>query len=151
MWRKRLSVSCAAAALVMVLGAAACGSSTAPSDDLAAARSKWSRLGPPSYTMTIRVVCECTAEMAGPVVVEVKNGSVASRTYVPAGRPVSAEYFASFPTVEGLFALVENAIRADTKPLVAQYDSALGYPTRIELGDPAIDAPMYVVSDFQVR
>ena len=151
MWRKRLTVGCAMAVAVLVLGAAACGNSTAPSDELAAARSRWGRLGPPSYTMTIRVVCECTPEMAGPVVVEVTNGSVTSRTYVQAGTPVSAEYFASFPTVEGLFALVENAIRTDTKPLVARYDSALGYPTRIELGDPAVDAPTYLVSDFQAR
>ena len=139
------------AAAAMVLSAAACGGSTGPTEDLEAARSKWSRLGPASYSMTIRVVCECTAEMAGPVVVVVRNGVVESRTYVPAGRAVSSEYVASFPTVEGLFALVESAIRRDTKPLVAQYDAALGYPTRIELGNPAVDAPMYLITDFRVR
>ena len=144
-------MSCVTLAWAVVLSAAACASSTGPSEELAAARSKWGRNGPASYTMTIRVVCECTPEMAGPVVVSVRNGAVESRTYVPASRPVSTEYIASFPTVDGLFGLVENAIRTGTKPLVAQYDASLGYPTRIELGDPAVDAPMYLISEFQAR
>ena len=151
MWRKRFSVSVGLATTVVALTAAACGSGTAPSEELTAARSKWQRTGPASYTVTIRISCECTAEMAGPVVVTVRNGAVESRMYVPSGAAVSAQYVGSFPAVEGLFGLIEKAMRDGTKPLVAQYHPALGYPTRIELGDPAIDAPMYLVSDLQPR
>jgi hypothetical protein len=150
MWRKRFSVTVAVAASVIVLTAAACGSSTAPSAaELIAARSKWQRSGPASYTVTIRISCECTAEMAGPVVVTVRNGAVESRTYVPSGAAVTAQYVGTFPAVEGLFGLIEKAMHDGTKPLVALYHPLLGYPTRIELGDPAIDAPMYLVSDLQ--
>ena len=149
MWRKRLSVGCVLASAVLVLTAAACGSTTGPSEELAAARSKWQRNAPAAYTVTIRILCECTAEMAGPALVTVRNGVVESRTYVNGGGAVSGEYAASFPAVEGLFLLIENAIRDGTKPFVARYDPTLGYPTRIELGDPAVDSPVYIVSDFR--
>jgi len=151
MWRTRVSVGVTLAAMIAVLSAGACGNGTAPSEELAAARSRWQRSGPASYTVTIRISCECTQEMAGPVVVTVRNGTVESRSYVPSGAAVSSQYVGSFPAVEGLFALIEKAMRDGTKPLVAHYHPSLGYPTRIELGDPAVDAPMYLVSDLQPR
>ena len=151
MWRKRVAITVTLAATVAVVSAGACGNGTAPSWELTAARAKWESSGPASYTVTIRIACECTQEMAGPVVVTVRNGVVESRSYVPSGAAVSSQYVGSFPAVEGLFALIEKAMRDGTKPLVAQYHPTLGYPTRIELGDPAVDAPMYLVSDLQPR
>ena len=56
-----------------------------------------------------------------------------------------------FPTVEGLFALIGDGIRSGTRPLSAQYDSALGYPTRFSIGEPAADAPLYVISREMLR
>ena len=150
MWRKRVSVSLGLMATVALLSASACGTGTGPSEELADARSKWQRSAPASYTYTIRRSCECTAEMAGPTVVTVRNGTVESRTYVNSGAAVS-EFAKSFPAVEGLFSLIEGAMQNGTKPLVAVYHPSLGYPVRIELGDPAVDAPMYLVSDFQAR
>lgn len=130
----------------------ACGSSsTEPADRLAAARARWARNAPTTYSYTIRRSCECTAEMAGPVTVVVRNGAVESRLYVSSGSMVSAQYAQIFPTVEGLFAIIDDAIKAGTKSLTAQYDPTLGYPTRIALGDPAVDAPQYLVSNLQPR
>ena len=53
--------------------------------------------------------------------------------------------------MEGLFTIIDDAIKNGTKPLTTQYDPTLGYPTRIALGDPAVDAPLYLVSDLQSR
>ena len=151
MWRKRVSVTLALATSVALLSAGACGNGTAPSEELADARSKWRRSAPASYSYTIRIACECTAEMAGPTVVTVRNGVVESRTYVNSGAAVSSEYVSSFPSVDGLFAKIEDAMRNGTTPFVAIYHPSLGYPTRIEFGDPAVDSPMYLISDFQAR
>jgi hypothetical protein len=70
---------------------------------------------------------------------------------VPSGAAVTTPYVSLFPGVDGLFAIIDDAVRSGTRPLVAQYHPTLGYPTRIELGDPAVDAPVYVVSDLQPR
>ena len=89
--------------------------------------------------------------VVGPVTVSVRNGVVESQQYVSSGATVAAQYAAIFPAVEGLFEIIDDAIRNDTKPLTIQYDPTLGYPTRIALGDPAVDAPLYIVSDLRAR
>ena len=145
------SFTATVAAVVLLSGAACNSGSTAPASQLASARARWARVGPASYTYTIARSCECTAEMSGPVIVSVRNGVVESRQYTQTGASVTSEYANAFPTVEGLFALVDEAIRNGTKPLTVQYDPTLGYPTRIALGDPAVDAPLYLVSDLRAR
>ena len=142
----------AAVAVALVLGIADCGvSATAPESGLAAARFRWAQRGPAAYTITVLRTCECLREMSGPVTVSVRNGVVESRQYVESGTAVPAQYAELFPTVEGLFALIGDGIRSGTRPLSAQYDSALGYPTRFSIGEPAADAPLYVISEFQAR
>ena len=149
MWRTRLARSVVIAVVASALTGAACSSGTAPAGELAAARSRWARSAPASYTVTIARSCECLPEMSGPVVVTVRNGVVDSRQYVGSGAAVTTPYVSLFPGVDGLFAIIDDAVRSGTRPLVAQYHPTLGYPTRIELGDPAVDAPVYVVSDLQ--
>jgi hypothetical protein len=136
------------AAVVLLSGAACNSGSTAPADSLAAARARWARSAPAAYTYTIRRSCECLPESAGPVSVAVRNRVVVSRQYTPSGAAVTAQYADIFPAVEGLFAIIETAIANGAKPLSVEYHPTLGYPTRIALGDPAVDAPLYIVSDF---
>src|SRR6187402_1432649 len=147
MWRTRVARSVAIAVVASALTGGACSSGTAPAGELAAARAQWARRAPASYTVTIARSCECLPEMSGPVIVTVRNGVVDSRQYVRSGAAVTASYVSLFPGVDGLFAIIEDAVQNRTSPLVVQYHPTLGYPTRIELGDPAVDAPVYVVSN----
>jgi Family of unknown function (DUF6174) len=151
--RYRRASSCVISlAAVVVLSAAACNSgSTAPANELTAARTRWARVAPAAYTYTISRSCECLPEMSGPVIVMVRNGVVESRQYTRSNTAVPAQYAELFPAVEGLFAIVDDAIRNGTTPLSVQYDLTLGFPTRIALGDPAADAPVYSVSDLRPR
>ena len=139
---------CVIAGAVLLSGAACNSGSTAPASDLAAARARWARTAPAAYTYTIRRSCECLPESSGPVSVAVRNRVVVSRQYIPSGAAVTAQYADIFPTVEGLFTIIETAIANGTKPLSVAYHPTFGYPTRIALGDPAVDAPLYIVSDF---
>jgi hypothetical protein len=138
-------------AAVLLSGAACNSGSTAPADDLSAARTRWSRSAPAAYSYTIRRSCECLPESSGPVIVTVRNGVVESRQYTPSGAAVAAQYAEIFPAVEGLFAIIDGAIRNGTKPLTVDYHPTLGYPTRIALGDPAVDAPLYLITDLRPR
>jgi len=99
--------------------------------------------------MTISNSCECLPGTSGPVVVTVRNGVVTSRRYVGTGAAVAASFAGAFPAVEGLFALVDAAVRSGTRPLDVRYHATFGYPTRIVMGDPAADGPVTSVSDFR--
>ena len=150
-YRLASSITGAIAAVVLLTGAACRSGTTAPTSQLADARARWARVGPASYQYTITRACECTAEMSGPVVVTVRTGAVESRQYTQTGASVAPQYVQAFPNVEGLFTIIEQAIANGTKPLTVRYDPALGYPTRIELGNPAVDAPVYIVSNLEAR
>jgi len=139
-------------ATMLTLGVGGCrGPGTDPESSLMTSRARWARLAPAAYTFTLFISCECLPEMSGPVRISVRDGVVESRLYVQSGTAVSAEYAESFPAIEGLFAKIEQAVRDGTRPLEVRYDAELGYPLRIVIGDPAVDAPVFTVSDFQRR
>ncbi|MEP7000978.1 MAG: DUF6174 domain-containing protein [bacterium] len=139
----------ASLALVFVLGGGACRSATEPQLDLVAARALWTSLAPAAYEITILRTCECLPEMSGPVTVVVRNGIVEWRHYVQSGATVANAYADAFPTVSGLFSLLDEAARNGTQPVSVQFDPRLGYPVHIVIGDPATDSPVYDVSAFR--
>jgi hypothetical protein len=147
---RRASAPVATLALTLLLGIAGCSATaTSPAAGLEAARARWAHLGPAAYTVTMARSCECLPEMSGPVVVVVRNGTVTSQHYVQSGAAVGPQYAALFPAVEGLFEIIDAGIRDGVLSLDARYDAGLGYPTRIAVGDPSRDAPVYSVSELR--
>ena len=138
-------------ALFAILGlVVACKSTTTPQGGLAAARARWAARGPDSYAVTVTRSCECLPEASGSVRVTVRSKSVESRVYTSSGAAVGAQYAPVFPSVEELFVMIDAAIRRGANVQV-KYDPTLGYPTRFAEGDPAVDAPLWVLSDFAAR
>ena len=137
-----------------VVSLAGCRSPAGPGEVLQAARARWAEAGIADYSITVRRSCECTPEMIGPVVVEVRGGAVVSRQYSSNGAAVSPGLAASFPSVEGLFEILDDAARTRAQRVEARYDSQLGYPTYVAI-DPdrlvADDEIIYSVTDFLVR
>jgi hypothetical protein len=147
---RRASALVATLAVTLLLGIASCSApATSPAAGLEAARARWAHLGPAAYTVTIARSCNCLPEMSGPVIVVVRNGTVTSRHYVQSGAAVGPQYAAVFPAVEGLFAIIDAGLREGVLPLDARYDAGLGYPIRIAVGDPNLDAPVYSVSELR--
>ena len=145
------SILSAVRVLVLVAGVAGCASATAPDRELEAARQRWADRGPADYRVTIARTCECLPEMAGPVLVEVRGGSV-SRRYVATGEAVAAAQAELFPEVPGLFELVADARDRRAARMEVIYDPVLGYPTRIAIdydATAADDEVVYLASDFQ--
>ena len=139
-------------AVCIVVAAAACQSATAgPAAGLSSARARWAARAPDSYAVTVTRACECVPEASGSVRVTVRAGAVESRVYVSSGAPVAAEYASAFPSVDELFVMIDDAIRRGGASVDVKYDPALGYPTRFAEGDPAVDAPLWVLSDFEAR
>jgi Family of unknown function (DUF6174) len=136
-------------AMALALGLGACKSSvTGPVSELAAARARWSSVAPTTYSVVIARSCECLQAAAGPVLVTVRNGVAQSRQYTQTGAPVTGSLSERFPTVEGLFAVIDAAIRDRIQPMQVEYDPALGYPTRVFIGDTSADGgEAYFASD----
>jgi hypothetical protein len=88
----------------------------------------WSRNGPTRYTVVIERLCFCPTEVTSAVRVTVTNGVVTSRTYVASGQAVPSQFASLFPTVDGAFQIVSEAIDRKADKLEVEYDSALGYP-----------------------
>jgi hypothetical protein len=145
----RRSLSAVLFSLAVSVALASCSGPTDTRDTLAAARARWTSRGPASYSVTIVRMCECLPEMSGPVVLTVRNGTVESRLYAN-DAAVSAAYAPLFPPVEGLFDIVDGAIDGE-ETLSVSYDEQFGFPTRIAIGDPNLDAPVYIVRDFHPR
>jgi Family of unknown function (DUF6174) len=146
-----LSWFAVAAGLFLSLGA--CRAVTpSPESALTSARNKWTSLAPASYTIIATQLCHCQAAASGPVIISVRNGVVESRTYIESGAVVPSAYASSFPTVEELFAMIDEAQRFSSSSLiVAQYDPAYGYPIRFSVGVVEADAPVHLRRDLQPR
>jgi hypothetical protein len=127
---KKIAFVSVITAFALIMGA--CKDVAGPEETLGAARALWAQNGPVNYTMTTQVSCECTSELTGPIVTVVRNGVVQSRRYVGSGALVDPRYDTWFPSVDGLFGLVETSIRENWEPRNAQYDSQMGYPTLVE-------------------
>lgn len=132
---------------------AACSDATGPSDPLALLAQNmtfWEQQGVPSYQFTIRRVCECIPEQMGPVVVEVRNGTVHQRRY-ETGTAVSPQFDDLFRPVPGLFELIRDAIQFPAAAIAVRYDRSYGFPESIQIdwvAGEVDDEVSYQISDF---
>jgi Family of unknown function (DUF6174) len=103
---------------------------------LAQARSRWQGAAISDYSYELRTLCFCPPEVVGPFAITVSRGTVSSVVFLPTGAtvtPVPERH----PDVEGLFDIVEKTLDRDPDRLAIEYDSALGYPRRIEVDSAA--------------
>lgn len=145
-------VSLSVAGLIGVLGLGC--DLTSPSGQLNSARGRWEDRGPAAYRITLFRSCECLAEMTGPVVIEVRDGQVDTRTYTFNGETPGPTYDDIFVGVEGLFDLIADAISQDAARVEVTYHPILGYPERIAIDYHARyvdDEVTYTLTDFQWR
>ncbi|WP_025409739.1 DUF6174 domain-containing protein [Gemmatirosa kalamazoonensis] len=116
--------------MLALLSGLACRAPTDAESDLSAALRRWAGAAPSAYEITLRRTCFCPQEVVGPVVVTVRGGRVESRRYLT-GTPVDARFDESFPTVEALFAFVDDAIRRRAAQITTRYDARFGYPSNV--------------------
>ena len=124
-------------ALVLLPTLTACESISGV-DDLAREQSEldrnWDRFqrsAPLSYSYVVRISCNCPSDVTRPVTVWVDRGSVEYLFYEDDGRAVPLSYAGSFPSVERLFAEIQDAIDSRADYIDVQYDFTYGYPTSV--------------------
>jgi hypothetical protein len=126
-----LSVACATGGCVLFPGIPAANNPTIDplQQELDANRAKWIASGIDTYEYQFVRACECPPESAGPIIVTVDNGTIAS-VRRPAGSELPRWEGGSYP-VEQLFAEVQAAIDGEPDSIVVTYDAEFGYPTQI--------------------
>ena len=129
------------AALLVFAG---CNDLTGP-ESLTSARRQWESHDLSSYHYVVTRDCFCEGPQ-GAVEVAVLNGGVVRAFEQSSGTLLDPR---SWPTIEDLFAIVQNADATD-RLIAVEYHQELGYPARIETCCQANDSGVtYVVAGLQ--
>ena len=117
------------AALVTLTACGGLGPLDGPREELERARELWEEYEPANYSYAVRRFCFCATEAIGPVRVVVSNGIVVEARYVATTDTVPTSYRSLFPTVAGLFDILEDAYDSDASDVDVTYDTNTGVPT----------------------
>ena len=100
-------------------------------DDLRRARARWARAALADYDLVMSRRCFCID--VGPVMVSVRSGvRVETRVLVDdAEGPLAPNLVPFYPTVDELFAVIEQALDDGVHELRVTYHPSLGYPTDV--------------------
>lgn len=124
--KRRLAVLAA----VTIAATVACSDPLGPQtqrDELQEAQDLWRSRRPLRYAYTIQRQCFCTEDARGPVRVTVAGETVVSQLYED-GRMVDAAATDWFPSVDGLFAVLLDAIDEGAYEIRVTYDAQFGVP-----------------------
>ncbi len=115
-----------------VTAALGCGDGVSPElGSFDASLQLWQDAGPADYRYTFQRLCFCIDIRA--VEIEVRAGAIVSVTVIETNEQLAASEFSRFETVEGLFAVVRDAMERPAEVLEVTYHPTLGYPTQINV------------------
>jgi hypothetical protein len=140
----------AVAALVALVGPALAGGCAVA--NLQVGRYRWHTTRPAAYELTIEAHCYCALIEMGPVVVTVRDGRIEGRRSAATGAPVDTGVAALFPDVDGLFALIGDALRRGAADVDVRYDRRRGYPVHVRIdyvAEMADEEIAYVVRGYR--
>ena len=147
--RLHAAVRCA---LVALLSLSACDDLTGPGARYADARRQWLTTRPNRYEYKLHVSCFCGFPPQ-PVTITVQGGTIVSAIDAT-GTPIVAQFRDTYPSIDGLFAVIQGAIDRDAYQLDVSYDPARGFPTSIAIDyrqNIADDEISYTVTGFTPR
>jgi hypothetical protein len=101
--------------------------------ELSVQRERWMAQHIDDYQLTLSRSCFCAPEGAGLVVVTVLGGEPVAWLYFLSGDPVDAAWQPVFPTVDGVFDFLEEAIARGADAIEVTFDPVLGLPTSLHV------------------
>lgn len=105
--------------------------------NLEAARTRFASRSQPSYAFTWRILsCFCSSDSLRPTRITVTNGAITRAVFVDDQRPVAEPERGLLRTIDGVFALIEQAIADGADELQVTYDDQYGFPAMLSI-DPA--------------
>lgn len=120
--------------LLVLMFLVACTSPLGPQqDDLSDARARWSSQGPETYVYDLQRFCFCGGDALRVARILVSKEQVVSGVWVESGDPITNYPFGELPTIEDLFAEVQDAIDREAHSLEVEYDEQRGFPTYVAI------------------
>jgi hypothetical protein len=120
-------------------------------EDLESARGRWEAAGIDDYTIELEQICFCA--FVGRARLTVRNDVVVRTESVQTGESLDPQVAEWLPTVDELFALVDEAIARGAARVDAVYSPSFGYPVSVSLDyrlEVADDEVAYSVFRFQI-
>ena len=102
----------------------------------AAAKSLWQATRPLRYSFIAFRSCECLADAAGPVRIEVNGTSIVSVHRVDNDAAVNPSLWFD---IDGLFQLIDTELVQRPSRLEAEYDTRDGHPIYVAYGEREVD------------
>lgn len=96
--------------------------------EIAEHRALWEKARPAAYVYQVERVCFCAPDGRGPVRVHVLGTEPLQRFYTSTGAPVGEHLKPVFPSVDGLFDLLEDAVAGGAFQVQITWDPATGIP-----------------------
>ncbi len=121
---------------IAVASAAGCGvlgPDEEQRSELERAEDRWAAARPQAYRYAVRRLCFCGPDAIGPVRVSVVGSVATDRFYVGSGEPVPGDLASLFPSVDGLFDILRDAIGRDAHRIDVTYDPETGVPTDLRI------------------
>jgi len=91
-------------------------------------RALWASTRPDDYTMTIERICFCSPQGRGPVRLTVRGLDATAWIYLESGEAVPSDLAPFFPTIDGLFEVIADALQRGASEVRVSYDPATGVP-----------------------
>ena len=122
-----------AGALALLAVAAGCGD-VGPevgglAGDVARQRQIWEARRSDRYVFELERQCFCAEDARGPVRITVDGSRAVSRVYTGSGREVAVAFADLFPTVDGLFDVLEDALERSADRVDVTWDPVSGAPS----------------------
>jgi hypothetical protein len=122
--------------LMLSMAVGACGGLLGPRDDdsmrelLESRERLWRERAPSAYTMTVVRITQQVPEPQH-VLITVSGQEMESAVYADTGEPLPENVRALYFTVEGLFALLRDAMARRAPTISVHYDAEYGFPREI--------------------
>jgi hypothetical protein len=91
-------------------------------------RARWESRRPSAYVYEVERICFCAEGARGPARIRVQGTQVVGRTYTASGAPVDSDFQRLFPSVDGLFDVLDDALDRGADQIQVQWDDELGMP-----------------------
>lgn len=102
-------------------------------------REAWDALNITDYSYDYHALCFCPYEYTAWKHIVVSNDVIVNVSYVETNLTIPASEYAAYPTVDGLFDMIEKALADKVDSIEVEYDQTHDYPVHIAL-DPIYNA-----------
>ncbi|MCZ6565411.1 MAG: DUF6174 domain-containing protein [Gammaproteobacteria bacterium] len=95
--------------------------------EVQANKEKWLAHGVKRYQIEMQKLCFCAPDAVRLMIFDIADDEIITVRYADSGDAVNPSLYNQYSTVEGLFALVELALRRDPAVLAIAYNDEFGY------------------------